>query len=264
MWKWEVEEPKGVVVLVHGAAEHHGRYMWLVKKWNSIGMNVIMGDLPGQGNVPRKKRGHIRSFQEYLEEIYSWIELASEYKLPIFLFGHSMGGLAVIRLLQEKVLPIKAVILSSPCLALVDEPPTILDVLTRGLNCIIPSLRVDNNLSVSKATRNEDIQKQDEHDSLYVTKVSVRWYRELVKAMKLAFRNIDKLPNVPVLLLQGGDDKIVDKHYVSKWFNKVNSSEKVYKEWEHLYHEVFNEPEREEVFQYTRRFVETHIKGTEI
>jgi len=262
MWKWEVEQPKGVVVMVHGAAEHHRRYLWLVNKWNSIGINVIMGDLPGHGNTSRKKRGHIRSFEEYLDSVNSWLEVALEYKVPIFLFGHSMGGLAVIRLLQERQIPIDAVILSSPCLALVDKPSIFVDVLTRGLNYVIPSLKVSNNLSVSKATRNVEIQKHDEHDPLYVTKISVRWYRELANAMKLAFLNIDQLPNVPVLLLQGGDDKIVDKHYVSKWFNMINVSEKTYKEWDNLYHEVFNDPEREEVFQYTRRFVETHSKGT--
>ena len=49
MWKWEAEgEPKAVVVMVHGAMEHHRRYGWLIEIWRLSGFHVIMGDLPGQ------------------------------------------------------------------------------------------------------------------------------------------------------------------------------------------------------------------------
>lgn len=60
MHKWEAVNPKGVIVMVHGAAEHHGRYRWLIEMWRSVGMHVIMGDLPGQGLTTRR-RGHILS-----------------------------------------------------------------------------------------------------------------------------------------------------------------------------------------------------------
>ncbi len=91
MHKWEAVNPKGVIVMVHGAAEHHGRYRWLIEMWRSVGMHVIMGDLPGQGLTTRR-RGHILSFDEYVYEVEEWVREAQKYDLPIFLLGHSMGG----------------------------------------------------------------------------------------------------------------------------------------------------------------------------
>jgi lysophospholipase len=261
MKKWEAENAKAVMVIVHGAAEHHGRYKWLVEMWRSSGVHVIMGDLPGHGTTTRSRRGHIDQFDEYIFEVESWLKEAFKYELPVFLLGHSMGGLVVIRALQEKHIPLKGVILSSPCLGLAEYPPKVLEWLSKGLNYVFPKMRFDTNLTVEKATRNKDVREQDENDSLYITKVSVRWYQELLKAMKLAFQNIDKLPDIPILLMQAGEDKIVNKVLVKEWFDKLHAAEKTYKEWKDLYHEIFNEPEREEVFKYAKHFVELHTEG---
>lgn len=257
MWKWEAENPKAVIVMVHGASEHHGRYKWLIEMWRAEHINVVMGDLPGQGTSTRR-RGHIDSFDEYINTVESWVKEAGQYGLPVVLLGHSMGGLVVIRTLQEKQLLIDAVILSSPCLGIVEPPPKGLEWVSKGLNYIVPSLRLSSHLDPGIATRNKEIQERDENDSLYVRKVSIRWYRELVKAMKLAYQNHNKFPNVPVLLLQGGADKIVDKVIVKEWFDKLDVHAKMFKEWDGLYHEVFNEPERENVFHLTKHFLEMH------
>lgn len=258
MWKWEAEEAKGVMVIIHGAAEHHGRYKWLIEMWRLAGFHVIMGDLPGQGTTSRR-RGHIQSFDEYIEAVEEWIREAKNFELPIYLLGHSMGGLVCIRALQEKELDVKGVILSSPCLGVVKKPNKVMDILSKGLNVLLPSLRFDLGLSVKIATRNKEVQDMDENDTLYVTKVSVRWYRELVKAMEEAFNKIGKYPKVPTLVMQGGEDLIVDKAYVFKWFNQLMIPEKSYKEWEGFYHEIFNEPERDLVFETAKRFVEGHL-----
>lgn len=258
MWKWEAEYPRGVMVMVHGAAEHHGRYRWLIEMWRSIGLHVIMGDLPGQGLTTRR-RGHIASFDEYIEAVETWVQEAQKYDLPIFLLGHSMGGLSVVRTLQEKKLPIWGVILSSPALGLTEYPPAYMDILSKGLNKVFPGMLFDSHLAADKVTRNKEMREQDENDSLYVTKVSVRWYREFMHAMNLAFKNIEKLPDVPILVMQAGDDKVVEKQHVRQWFDELELSEKIYKEWPELYHEIFNEPEKEEVFQYAKSFVELHL-----
>jgi len=259
MWTWKAETGKAVIVMIHGAAEHHGRYKWLIEMWRLSGFHVVMGDLPGQGTTSRS-RGHIDSFDEYIEVVEEWIREAKTYNLPIFLLGHSMGGLVAIRALQEKCLDVNAVILSSPCLGLVHKPNRAVDMLSKGLNVVLPKIRFDSKLNVKIATRNKEVQEMDENDSLYVTKVSVRWYRELMKAIEQAFEQIHKFPHLPLLLMQGGDDKIVDKDTVMKWFNQLELPEKSFKLWEGFYHEIFNEPERELVFDMAKRFVEAHLQ----
>ncbi len=261
MRKWEAEgKAKGVMVIVHGAMEHHGRYSWLRNMWVLNGFHVVMGDLPGQGLTTRAYRGHIDSFDEYVAEVKKWMLEAAKYRLPIFLLGHSMGGLTVIRLLQEGEQEVAGAILSSPCLGLAHYPPMSLNALSVGLNWIAPELKMDSHVDVDLATRSLDAKDRALNDSLFVTKVSVRWYRELLKAMKEAFANISDFPDLPLLVMQGGDDKIVNKVDVQNWFNELGITEKLYKEWPKCYHEIFNEPERELIFDYAKSFAELRLR----
>ncbi|WP_017726503.1 alpha/beta hydrolase [Halalkalibacterium ligniniphilum] len=259
MWKWEVADPRGSIVVVHGAGEHHGRYQWLAKKWNDIGLNVIMGDLPGQGRT-RGKRGHIQSFRQYIDTVLEWLEAAKIDNLPVFLFGHSMGGLVSIRTLVEtKGLSVHGVILSSPCLALYQPPSKGKELATKVLHRVTPTFSQNAGIRTDLATRNEEVREEYLKDELRVTKVSARWYQELTKAMRVSHRYPEKFPDVPLLVLQAGEDYLVDKFAVRDWFNSLSLREKGYKEWDGLYHEIFNEPEREAVFRYASMFVEQHL-----
>lgn len=262
MWKWEAEgTARAVIVIVHGAMEHHRRYGWLIEQWRNAGFHVVMGDLPGHGLTTRSRRGHIDSFEEYVTEVKKWIDASYQFDLPVFLIGHSMGGLITLRLLQKERLNVAGVILSSPCLGLVNKPSPILHAATFILNKVFPALRVSSGITFDMVTRNEDVRELDLKDTLYVKKVSVRWYRELEEAMKNAFAMIKRTQDTPLLVVQSGDDRIVDKEKVRTWFNSVPLSEKRFKEWPKCYHEVFNEPEREEVFLYVKDFVEGQLKG---
>lgn len=262
MKKWHANgDAKAVVVMVHGAVEHHRRYGWLIEMWRAAGLHVIMGDLPGQGLTTRRRRGHIDSFDEYIFAVKDLVQAAYQYELPVFLFGHSMGGLISIRLIEEEKMELAGVILSSPCLGLLYKPSGFLNILSYGLNVTVPSLRINTGLTVDMATRNLEVREADSNDSLYVTKVSVRWYRELNRAMKLAFMNLEKIQDVPILVMQGGDDKIVNKVNVRDWFDQAPFSEKSFKEWPKCYHEIFNEPERDKIFEYTKDFVYSRLKG---
>lgn len=262
MKKWETEgKAYGVIVIVHGAMEHSGRYNWLVQKWLSAGYHVIIGDLPGQGMTSRSNRGHINSFDEYLDTVETWVNEAYTFGLPVFMLGHSMGGLIVVKMLQSSEFNLAGVILSSPCFGTLVNPPKLLNSLSHVLNLVYPSYRRSAGITIDMATRNKEVIEFDLNDSLYVTTVSIRWYRELVKAMNDAFDFDEDFPDIPFLVMQAGDDKIVDRNLVREWFNYCPSSEKHYKEWPKLYHEIFNEPEREDVFQYAKTFVESRLRN---
>jgi lysophospholipase len=79
--------------------------------------------------------------------------------------------------------------------------------------------------------------------------------------MKIAHLKTEAIsPDIPLLVMQAGEDKIVDKKAVRKWFHQLDLSEMHYKEWPSLYHEIFNEPEREDVFFYAKEFVENRLR----
>ncbi len=258
MWKWEVEQPRAVIVIVHGAGEHHGRYKWLAKKWNELGCNVIMGDLPGQGKT-RGKRGHIQSFSQYVDTVVSWYNESMKYDVPIFLLGHSMGGLVTIRTVLSTRIHVQGIILSSPCLGLANPPSKSKQLLAKTFHRITPQMLAKSGGDSRYGTRNEEIREAYVKDELRVTKVSLRWYQELQKAIRKSMEEAESFPNIPLLVLQAGEDYIVSKYAVQKWFDSISIQEKTYKEWEGLYHEVFNEPERGDVFLYASQFVNLHL-----
>ncbi len=255
---------KGVVVIVHGAMEHQGRYQWLAEKWNAKGYHVVMGDLVGQGENRGEKPGHIDSFQQYIQQVSSWVDEANRYGLPVFLLGHSMGGLIVIRVLELSTLPIAGVLLSSPCVALAHKPSLPLDLISRAINRVKPDLLIESGITPTLATRNQAVITADQQDDLMISKVSVRWYRELTNAMGLAFEQITRFMPVPLLVMQGGNDLIVDQVAVGNWVKACPITDKAFCLLPGYYHEIFNEPERETVFIQALAFVEVVLQKREL
>lgn len=258
MKKLLAENPKGVIVIVHGAFEHSGRYDWLTKKWHSEGYHVIYGDLPAHGET-EGTRGHIESFNEYIESIESWVKEGKKLHEKVIILGHSMGGLAVIRTLQDKELDVSGVILSSPAIDILAKPTKPIEYISKAIERIKPSLRFPTNMNPNHVTRCEEMLQRDKNDPLILKKVSARWYQEFQRAIDQADFKKDTYPNVPTLVLQAGNDKLVNAVEVYRWFEEVEIDEKDFKEWDNLYHEVFNEPEKDEVFSYTLDYVERRM-----
>ncbi|WP_347862521.1 alpha/beta hydrolase [Salimicrobium sp. PL1-032A] len=247
--------PKAVIVIVHGAFEHGGRYKTLAENFRADGYSVVVGDLPGQGDE-KGKRGHIRHFQQYIDTIEGWVTYAKDADLPVFLLGHSMGGLAVIRTMQDMALPVQGVILSSPALGIKNGAGKPLEAVSKVLDRVSPSMLVSYPYNPEIVTRNEEVWKMDRNDEKILDHVSVRWYKEFQRAIRKA--HVKAMPDVPLLLMQAGDDKMVNLKDSKGWFNTQDLTEKAYKEWPGLYHEIFNEPENDQVYRYTINFIELH------
>ncbi|WP_051302229.1 alpha/beta hydrolase [Salibacterium aidingense] len=251
---WTSETPLAALVIIHGAGEHHGRYEWLIERLNNQGFHVISGDLPGHGRT-RGKRGHIDSFDQYIDTVYAWYKEAAAFDVPVFIFGHSMGGLITIRALMEKYMPVQGVILSSPCLGLYEYPSKAAELAGKMMHRLAPSLRAKTGLRAEAVTRDEEARSLYEQDELIVSKVTVRWYQEMAKAMKISHLQSDRYPDIPTLVMQAGEDYVVDSFSTHRWFNRLEISDRALKEWKGLYHELLNEPEREEVFQFMMHFI---------
>lgn len=119
MWKWESDEKaKAVVIIVHSAYEHHRRYAWLIEKLRSSNCHIVMGDLPGHGELVRAKTIHDESFDLYKEYIKQAVQVAVSYDLPIFIIGHGLGATLVMKMLHKIEVQYAGVILTSPWLQL--------------------------------------------------------------------------------------------------------------------------------------------------
>lgn len=257
MWKWEAEgQPKAIVVIVHNVYEHHQRYAWLIQQLRNNGFHVVMGDLPGHGSNITKPF-HSESFHSYEEHVKSLISVGLQDNYPLFILGHGIGATLVFRLLQKEKIECAGVIASSPWLSLSYQPSKLTNVLTK----INSAMKLDHEIDIGLLTRNSSYFEQFKDDSHYKTTVTAAWFNEMQALMKAVLQSERTIFNVPLLIHTAENDKITYTDVTKLWLNKQDLSEYQFKEWKHLYHDVYHEPEREELYLYTQSFMNNVLRS---
>ncbi|MBE1555442.1 alpha/beta hydrolase [Sporosarcina limicola] len=257
MWKWEAEgQPKAVVVIVHNAYEHHNRYAWLIQKLRSSGFHVVTGDLPGHG-VEKSKKIHNEKFETYEEFVKKLITIGLTDSLPLFVIGHGLGATLMMRILQTEKVECAGFVFSSPWLSLIQQPSKFSIMLMK----LTSSMKMNHEITIELLTRKYDLYTEGHQGQNYSSIMTAAWYRELQTLMKSVARHEGTIQNVPVLMQAAGSDKITDIAQAKKWFINQGLSEFQYKEWKRLYHDVFQEPEREEVYLYTESFMNNVLRS---
>ncbi len=259
-WHWPKESPRGAIALVHGAGEHCGRYDHVARWLNDADYAVLGLDLPGQGHSSGRK-GHINRFEDYLPAVDAMLQRLEELYpgCPRFLYGHSMGGLIVVRWIQQRSPSpqpgLAGIVLTSPCLALsLDIPPALLRV-GAMLELVWPTLSQSSRIPASAVSRHPAVVAAYASDPLVQHRVTVRWAMELQRAMASARSGSASFP-APVLILQAGDDRLVSPDATRAFAQRVEAPDKEYRELAGLYHELHNEPEREDILSTITSFLD--------
>lgn len=258
MEKLEAEgKVKGVIVIVHSAYESIRRYDWLIEKLQKDGFHVVAGDLPGHGKEGTAMHGE--AFRDYRRYIKKMIRSGLEYNLPLFLFGHGFGATFILRLLQMEHIECAGVICTSPWLHLEHTPPIRAKMFTKWTQT--QTVELDHEMTADLLSRNESFLAQYEDDPLYVPVVTSNWYRELQALMRAVMQPDLVIQDVPLLLHTGGADQITSLEHTRKWAFTQNLSELQYKQWNESFHDIIQEPEREDVYFYTQSFMNTALRS---
>ncbi|PWI57766.1 alpha/beta hydrolase [Sulfoacidibacillus thermotolerans] len=257
----DVEQPLYVITLIHGAGEYSGRYDEIREQFAAHQIATVMGDLPGHGHSPGQ-RGHIDSFDEYVQAALSFLATARERyggRVPHVLLGHSMGGVIATLATARTTLPADALVLSSPAFALRMEIPWLRRMLARALLPIAPRLAQQNGILSSDVTRNQIVAQAYETDHLISHTVTLRWYFEFLAAMQKSFEECSNI-NIPISIWQGGADRLVNVEKVRQFVQTCENKQISYREFPGLYHEILNEPEREEVISEILAWLTTTLR----
>ena len=255
--KWQPDETKAVLVIVHGFGEHSGRYMNVVNKVIPQGFAVYSFDHRGHGKSPGK-RGHIQDWNEFIEDVKNFIKLVGDEQkeLPLFLMGHSMGGLIVLNYAISNPQGLKGVISSGPLLA---QPgiSAVLLLLSKLMSRIWPGFSIDTKLDVNHISRDPEVIKAYQEDPLVHSMASARFGTEIIAATDWTLAHADKF-NLPLLILHGEADQLVPPHGSATFFENAGTEDKV----RHLYpdgrHEPHNDTDRETVLQDIANWLTKH------
>lgn len=244
---WTPAEPRAVIVLAHGLAEHSGRYDELAGFFGNAGFATCALDFPGHGNTDGK-RGHIARFDEYtsaLEQLASLVRTTYP-GLPFVLLGHSMGGLIAADFLLQHQSDFVAAVLTGPAIQAPKQPSTITLLLNNCIAAIAPKLGVMQ-LDASGVSRDPQVVLNYENDPLvYRGKVSARLVTELFSAMNRVVTNAASI-RLPLLVMHASEDRLTSVEGSKLLHEKVSSEDKKLVIYEGLYHEILNEPERRKV-----------------
>jgi alpha-beta hydrolase superfamily lysophospholipase len=250
--------PRGVLALVHGQGEHAGRYDHLARWYNARGLAVLGYDQQGYGESAGI-RGHVRSYDALLDDVGLLLDEAhARYRgVPLFLYGHSMGGNIVLNYVLRRHPALHGAVATGPWIRLAFQPPWLKVTAGRLLARLRPSLTLPTNLAAEFLSHDKAVVDAYRRDPLVHDQVSTGAGIALLESATWLDR-YEGGTALPLLLQHGGADRITSAPATAALAKRI-SGDVTYREWPGLYHEIHNEVEQEEVFAFTLAWLERHL-----
>jgi acylglycerol lipase len=249
--RWTPEkEPKAVINLVHGLGEHSGRYKYVAEAFARAGYVFNAIDLRGHGKS-EGIRGYTPGFDTIITDVEFLVKSARNAfpGKPQFLYGHSLGGSLVLYYQLTSKHDVAGIISTSPLFKPGAPVPPAKKLFARVLSDISPKVTLSNGLIRSMLSRDGRVVRDYSNDPLVHDRLTCRMGWQLLINGEWVFNHMKQLRG-PILMVVGTRDKIVDYQRVADAAKGMDSKVLTYKEWEGLYHETHNEPEKEEVIGY--------------
>jgi acylglycerol lipase len=255
--------PRAAVVIVHGAAEHIGRYAHVAAHLTGAGYAVYGYDMRGHGKSDGK-RGYFRKFEDPINDFDRFLRRiqGKQPDVPLFVYAHSMGAVvALAYLLRADNVPPAGLITSGVPLSMDDGVPNLLISAARTINQLAPTAPLVS-LDVTGMSRDPAVLATwttDPHVNL--TLLRVRTTLGILGTVRHIRANLADI-QLPILVMHGGGDRVVDPAGSRVLHNGVSSADKILKIYPELYHEVINEPERDMVLNDMVAWLDTHAPPT--
>jgi len=257
---WLPEEgTKAALLIVHGLAEHSGRYMNVVDRFIPLDYGVYGFDLPGHGRSDGA-RVYVKRFDDFIAVVRIYVDMVRNQQpdKPVFLIGHSMGALISTIFLLDHQSEFAGAIISGPGVMVPAPISRFTIVLAKLLSTLLPRMRVIG-LDPAGISRAPAVVRAYIDDPLvYTGKITARLAYEMLKAMRRVPTEASRI-TLPVLIVQGGADRLVDPNGARMLYEAISSPDKTINIYDGLYHEVFNEPERDRVLGDVEAWLEAHV-----
>lgn len=246
---WQPEQAaKAQVLLVHGLAEHAGRYAHVAEYFNARGIGLFGYDHRGHGQSDGLK-AYVHRYNLLLDDLDQVLTAVREKTgpVPLFLYGHSMGGGVICLHAIERKTKVNGLILSAPAVKVSDDISPFLVKAAPVLGAIAPKLKTVALDGEAISSDPREVEKYNTDPLNYRGKTYARTGAELIDATKRIQKGMEALTQ-PVLILHGTADRLTDPEGSKQLLARAGSTDKSLKLFEGWFHEIHNEPEREQVF----------------
>jgi acylglycerol lipase len=251
--------PVGLILVAHGVAEHAGRYHHVADVLIDLGLRVAIPDHRGHGRSGGK-RLLARDFSEFTADLETLRGLELVEGKPTYLLGHSMGGAVALDYALDHQPSLAALVLSAPAVLPGDDISPALMRLAKTVGKYVPSLP-GQKLSSESVSRDPEVVAAYDADPLnYRGKLKAGVGGAMLRAMDSFPSRLPSL-RLPLLVMSGTDDKLVNPQGARLVEQLAGSSDKTLKMYDGLYHEIFNEPEKELVLGDLSDWLKAHLAG---
>jgi alpha-beta hydrolase superfamily lysophospholipase len=246
---WLPVRSENLLLLIHGFAEHSGRYEHLGAWFAAHGCVVHAYDHQGHGRSDGV-RAHVRCFDDFLDDLDQMLAAvrAEHPGLPVQLVGHSMGGLILIAFLCERAPEVAGAVSSGAALALSENLSRGRMLAARVLRRLAPRLGLGSGLDPEGLSRDPEVVRAYLEDPLVFRHMTTSLAAELLGAVERTARSAAKV-RVPLLMLHGEEDPICPVAGTRRFFAGLSVEPRRLQVYPGLRHEIFNEPEQLRVFE---------------
>jgi alpha-beta hydrolase superfamily lysophospholipase len=251
------------VAVLHGGGDHSGRYPALTSALVRGGFQVALVDFRGHGQSDGR-RFHVDAFSDYLADLDTFVAKLRQDGLagPLFVVGHSQGGLIAALWGLAHGREVAGVVLSSPFFRLALKPPAAKVLAARLLGRAVPWLPVATGLRIADLTSDEEMRRWTERDPLYGRATTPRWFDEARRAQDEALRRAREF-EAPLLVVAAGADAVADVEETRRWYGEVRAADKGLEVYEGFRHEIFNEVERHRPIEVVVRWISRRVPRLE-
>jgi alpha-beta hydrolase superfamily lysophospholipase len=222
--------------------------------YNNEGISMVSFDLRGHGQSGGL-RGHAPSYDAICDDIQTVLDGTKERfpKIPVFIYGHSLGGALVLYFLLKRKPDLRGAIVTSPGLASGTPVPFAKLLAAKVMNRIAPTFTLPNGLDRSGLSRDPQVEIKYSSDPKVHDMISARLGMELITNGQYIIDHANEL-TLPMLLMQGSADRLVNVNKTIELSQKVPKTT-TFKLWDGFYHELHNEPEKLEVLKYELKWL---------
>jgi len=258
--KWEPDDApaRALVLLMHGMAEHAGRYTLLGEHLTGRGYTIYAPDHRCHGCSGGEK-ALIDDMDYMLDDLAQMLDIATEEhpSLPVFALGHSMGGLLATCFTIQHQDRLAGTVLSAPGIVLDAGVPGIVKAASQIMARVAPRMGVQE-LDSAWLSHDPAIVKDYDSDPLnYRGKVMMRTGAEMLRKAKWAQEHASRI-SIPILCLHGSEDKLADPAGSQIIYERAGSTDKAIQIFDGLYHEIFNEYQKEDIYQMVGDWLDAH------
>lgn len=257
-WTLHAAPTRGAVVLVHGIGEHSGAYGRVVERLVPAGLAVYGFDLRGHGRSPGP-RGFVSSWDEYRQDLGAFVRFVQgpHPDLPLFLVGHSMGGIIVLDYALRHPDGLTGVVAISPAIGDIGVSPALM-LVTRAISRVRPSFSRRTGLDVAAISRDPQAVEAYRADALVHDLATARLVAEMVRTAKWIQAHAPEL-SVPLLIQHGNADRIAHPNGSRRFVANVTVPDKELREYPGAFHQVHNDTCHEEVTGDLLAWLERHL-----